>query len=332
MPRLVVPGSGGGAYTPAPPGPPSFGSDTQVNAGSTYKAFPGLTKVEDGTYLLVYRDGPTHVDPDTGVIKVHTSSDGVTWSAASTLIDPSTVDARDPSLATLSGGTVALSFFTYDTPTALGVWIALSSDDGATFGTAVAVTNSYTQIACSGPVLEVNGSLWLQPVYALTGGNWIAAVAKSTDQGASWGDLVTVASGGGKQYYEPWVVKLHNGDLMCMVRAEDPKQILRYTSDDDGATWTNQGSAFTGESRCATFVHPGGGVIVAYREAISGSTYDLKVRYSEDSGATWSSATTFAGKSDYAALTDDLMAWAVKNTDTDADVFVTPYEWAGVGS
>ena len=52
-----------------------------------HRAFPGLTRLDDGTLLVLYREGENHWETDDSVVKVTRSSDdGATWSEPRTIL------------------------------------------------------------------------------------------------------------------------------------------------------------------------------------------------------------------------------------------------------
>ncbi len=75
-------------------------------------AFPDVTKLPDGRFLLVYREGKGHVD-STGKIMCQYSFDGYKWSDPQVFYDDPLLDDRDPSVSVMPDSTVGLVFFKY---------------------------------------------------------------------------------------------------------------------------------------------------------------------------------------------------------------------------
>ena len=136
---------------------------------------------------------------------------------------------------------------------------------------------------------------------------------KSTDNGATWGDPVTIANGTDASenskasgYSKPAVVRTNNGKIICLMamgsEAYDSNTGIRHigmmTSTNEGASWSGITDIYNaidwGEhSPSSAYITPGKGVTfsngrVAFilNERRSNTT-DEYVIYSDDEGATW---------------------------------------------
>lgn len=255
-----------GAPPDMPPEPTELDAVFTVSAGpfeirstvDEHIAFPDITRLSTGEILLVYREAPKHaVDPLGRLMKQIGTSDAADWSDPEILYDTTGIDDRDPSISTLSDGTIALSFFQYvfqATPfgplTNYHVFYGESFDDGATFEevSIVAGLMDYPDAgvgmsglwedaqgevisvhACSSPVFESGGRIHAQ----LYGGPpWVptnpdsprsrVVVASTADHGASW-NLAELAPALGPDLWlqEPAILPLEEQRWLLHVRAAE---------------------------------------------------------------------------------------------------------------
>jgi hypothetical protein len=281
--RLLIAG-GAGSFTPPPPitPVPLYTTGSVVDpACSNYSGFPGLCVMPNGNLLLVWREGTSHVSAD-GVIKQAISTDGgLTWGGATTAYSPGgSVDARDPSVMTTASGNIVLSFFLEPAET---VHIIISTDNAVTWGSPITLSSGYSNTACSAPMVEVSPSLFLQPIYGLSGGHWESAVMASTDGGSTWGAPVLMANGGSIDWTEPWITRLHDDRLMCLIRDTTNVRCWQLYSSDNGATWPTSSNLFPSDSRHATLETQHHALLIVYRDAAGQGVF----RGSWDLGATW---------------------------------------------
>jgi hypothetical protein len=321
-------------------------ASTAIDTGTGYKAFPGLTVLADGsTLLLVYRHGTEHISSDGHIVKRTSTDGGLTWSAASTIYDPSD-DARDPSLVTLADGTIALSCFRYDGSIGYQVEVLYSTDNGATWGTPVVVSSyyagngvTYSQIGVSAPVVELGDGTQLLPVYARNAGGttrWNAFLARSTDSGATWGLWTVIGTGdvpgggGIGSWTEPFVVQDTAGDLLCLTRIDDGNVTYHNRSTDDGATWSAASVTFGGasvKSRAAMLLTQHGAIALSIRDW--SPQYQGLRSTSWDDGATWEALLDLPAESSaymYGALAQlasgrIVLVWSDEVSTTDADLY-----------
>lgn len=287
----------------------------------------------------MYRQGTNHTSID-GNLRKRTSSDGVTWSAATTILDDATLDLRDAAVTVLSTGRVIVSYFTWDGTDNDGARvpkIIYSDDDGVTWSSPITITNSFTYWAItSAPVVELaNGDL-LAPLYGLDDGDSdtrrSCRVSISTDAGATWSHHADIADGPtfGRTLGEPQLTVLANGDLLCMIRSDADTSganlIHRSISTDDGATWPTPAVAFTGSGRPAV-KQRGDGTIVCMHRSPVGDRCRFK---SSIDGVYWTEAVgDFTGGStlvyeygQWVDLGDGLLAalYSLETSSTDADL------------
>jgi hypothetical protein len=186
-------------------------------------AFPSVARRSDGTLLLTYRRGASHVDPTGRLMKQTGSADGRTWSTPEVLYDTPDVDDRDPSLTVTSKGDVMVSWFPYRTVT-IGssslsvhhVAVARSTDGGKSFGAPVSVTKDPDT---TGAKLDASGK-WVD-----ASGAPIVLEATSSPMREIGGALILPTYGG---------PALNLSALASATRS----RISLQTSVDDGATWS----------------------------------------------------------------------------------------------
>jgi hypothetical protein len=270
-------------------------------ASTGHNGFPGFAPLSDGGLIAVWRSAPQHdPTPTPGVIKARTfDTDGTPRGDEYTVLTDA-LDLRDPMLTRLDDGRLVMQFFKHDgtATTTAGVFLAVSTDDGATFTQLSKVPFTWDSLAASSGrmVVAPNGD-WLVAAYGRTSATFNhIRLMRSTDEGQTWTGEVTVAEGQAesRNYVEPVIGVLPDGlTLMCLIRVADSDgsnpAIYRTTSTDNGATWTAEASVVTGGGgRPAWESLASGGVILAHRATTA--PYPMQVRTSWDNGATWTSA------------------------------------------
>lgn len=305
----------------AHPGP------TPLDTGPGYKAFPGLTVLPDGSYLLVYRHGADHVGTLDGTVVTRTSRDGVAWSDPQLIAAQVGVDLRFGSAATaLSDGRILVPFDAWD-GRRHREYLAFGSGGSWTQRT---VVYGFTDWAIlSGPILE-SGDRWLLPLYGRNIGDAFdsAAMLISDDQGGSWRQF-TISDGQVAQSdrQEPWTRELADRSLLTLMRS-DTDNTIRASWSPDGMAWSEPVAVFYGAGRPA-FTVIGTTLLATYRAAgeFPASVY----RVSRDDGHTWSDEGMLDvsdGYSEYAAAVarpdgSALVVLARERSRTDADLFTT---------
>lgn len=102
-------------------------------------AFTDVVRLKSDSLLVVYREGKSHIDTSSKIIKQVGSPDGKTWNQPQILYDDSLIDDRDPSLTVLDDGTVLMNFFKYvrgdskTQPTIVKSYVLQSTDNGVSF-------------------------------------------------------------------------------------------------------------------------------------------------------------------------------------------------------
>ena len=255
------------------------------------------------------------------------------------MYDHGTLDARDPTLTRLDGGTIVCTFFLHD-GTAATAYTMRSTDNGATFDTPVEVTTSLTEtVGVSGPVVELSDGTLLVALYGTDATMTLqsAVCCRSTDDGDTWAELATIGDGDGdgRHYQEPYLVLLDNSDLLCLLRT-DGAGATHYSSrsTDDGASWTSPAATgVTGDGRPAAVQLSNGALVFTYRTITVQA-----LRTSWDHGATWTAASGIGTAGQWGAYAQPVeigtskkcaVVYALQASETEADVFFTyvyPYE------
>ncbi len=262
--------------------PPSRAAVTIVS-DATYNAFPGLTIMANGAHIVVYRKGTSHAS-DVGVIVKRTSTDsGATWSGETTIVT-NVLDVRDPSITRLADGSLIVSYFTASAPSTFATYVIKSTDNGATWSSAVDVGGYTTWSAVSAPVVQLaNGNLLL-PTYGYDA-TWKMKVHRSTDGGATWSVLSTLVTS--PDYAEPVLLLLANGNLLGLLNHGDA--LATTISTDSGATWGTISDRFAmGSCAPRAYQFTAGTIVTAYRSSTVPNVGALAYRSSADSGVTWS--------------------------------------------
>lgn len=277
---------------------------TIVTVDSTqHNAFPGLTLCSDGNLLAVWRNAPQHdPTPTPGVIMACKYGPNLQPLGAAYTVLTDTYDLRDPMLTRLSDGRIIMQYFKHDgtATTQIGVFLAVSSDDGATFSQLCHIPFSYWNnlIACSGKMTVAPNGDWLVAAYGDTTTTFEnIRLMRSTDGGSTWTGEVHVADGqaSSQNFTETVIGLLPDGQtLMCLIRVANSDGtnpcIYRTISTDNANTWSTATSVLTNVSgRPAWISLASGGVLLCARSGTA--PYPMQFWVSWDSGNTWSTVT-----------------------------------------
>ncbi|HUT77089.1 MAG TPA: sialidase family protein [Polyangia bacterium] len=300
---------------------------------SGHVAFPDVERLADGTLIVVYREAAIHmVDPTARLVKQYGTADGLDWSTPETLYDEAGIDDRDPSIRRLASGDLALTWFQYRyEPTSDGdlsvhqIFLGLSSDGGESIGEVKLVPDlsmSYpgayladdllwvdaggqpvVVTACSNPVVEIGGALYIQNYGGLAWNQGNPAAPKSRisffisdDLGATFTEEPLVPEKSKDTWLqEPALLVLPQGRWIVQARTapgSSPGYLGRtwqIASDDGGQTWGDwEELDFYGH---APYLHrlEDGTLITAMRELnASGTQAAVSFAYSLDEGLSWS--------------------------------------------
>lgn len=157
-------------------------------------------------------------------------------------------------------------------------YFGYSADDGASWSTAVPITNAYTNHALPAHVVELDNGDYVVCMYGTnTGGLFDIRTSKSVDQGASWTAQALVAAGAtyGYNAVEPQMDIIRGigtyGRLVLSFQIEngDVNSGMQYVyttySDDGGATWATPTRVQTNNAnRTNIFVTPDNDVMLGW--------------------------------------------------------------------
>lgn len=147
---------------------------------------------------------------------------------------------------------------------------------------------------------------------AFENGNNVIRTVKSTDNGASWTALGSVAQGpsNANDIDNPYVLQLPSGRVLCAYRnhSKDPSsgayiffRITVSVSDDNGATWNylsqpaSDPGPVTGNWEPFLRNAKDGSLQIYYSRENAANDQDSLERFSTDGGASWTAASTISG-------------------------------------
>lgn len=284
--------------------------DVVAKRPDRYRSFPGWTRTASGDVLMGYRDARsaagTRSHGSAGDFLLMRESGGQ-WGEAE-LLYRHEVDAEEMGcgdLTLLSGGTIGLWSRQW-TPAASrsrDSYFAWSDDGGWTFSPRQPVRFDFFRSGWApyGKVIELSGDLWLQGGYGRRPGETLSSAAGlvSRDRGRSWQLHSWIAEGSdgrGLNYYEPFMLRLADGTLFCLLRTDGTFYATRST--DGGRRWSPPAPAFRGMA-CAGLVLSSGEVLVTFRGIHEEHPQEVREnvkerrgrlycgRTSDDGGATW---------------------------------------------
>lgn len=180
----------GGSYTIEP-----FHLIADGPAESRHYGFPGFAILPNGDFYAVARRAIEHnptTDPATygKIVGFKSTDQGQTWTTGAVVQEDAARDLRDPTLALLSDGRLALLYFSYLLTGAVDVMVSYSSDGGATWTAASALPRFASRwTACSGPIVEP------EPGHLFAFGYTEVPelrMFESTDNGATWTTSATL--------------------------------------------------------------------------------------------------------------------------------------------
>ena len=255
---------------------------TDAGAGG-YQAFPDVCRLKNGELFCVFYAGYSHVSLPNGslpkggrICGIRSKDEGETWSAPVVVLDTA-MDDRDPSVLCLPNGNLLLNFFTYGPDGEVDVYIARSSDGGASWSGPEVVVPGY---ACSTQIRRLRSGRLVLPVYTVDGRGGkraFAAVCLSDDNGKSWSSPHPIGLHAGKTLDETDVFERKDGTLLAVMR----EVMCGSESHDGGKTWGpvyNLG--FPGHCPCM-IVTKQGILLMAHRLPTT------SLHWSEDEGRSW---------------------------------------------
>ncbi|MEA1951034.1 MAG: sialidase family protein [Planctomycetota bacterium] len=228
--------------------PPKYGIVCSDAGAGAYEAFPDVCRTRSGELLCVFYAGYAHASPPRDKLPkgariaiCRSKDDGLTWSAAETVVD-TPIDDRDSSIIELPSGDLLVTFMNFDLKRTKGTHQAYSvrsSDGGKTWSQPKPIDTPFAQLEAisTPPRLMPDGRLLLTPYGNNTGDPRSykhAAVLESRDEGRTWTTLAEIKSAK-HLLLEPDLVRLPQGRLLMMMRAV----MTSSESTDGGHTWTD---------------------------------------------------------------------------------------------
>lgn len=311
--------------------------ETRVISQQTqhYHGWPTLTRLKDGTLVVVVSGGRQgHVCPFGRVELMTSRDDGKTWTFPRTILDTD-LDDRDAGILETPKGTLLVTTFTslaYETWLAghlegkpnhfvnaetlpawtaardrlsaeerkagLGEWVIRSTDKGRSWSAPVAtVVNSPhgPTALADGRLLYVGKELWSEKKRI--------GVSESSDDGRTWRWLAEIPTRKGdnatEDYHELHAIQAKDGRIIAQIRHHgdaNKKETLQTESEDGGRTWSEP--------------HPVGvwgfpSHLLKLRDGTLLMTYGYRrapignqARISRDSGRTWSAPLAISSDAD----------------------------------
>lgn len=274
-----------------------------------HRAWPGAALAANGDLVVAYKEGSTHHLVDDEVVFVARSSDGGrTWPERRAVAGlPAYGYWTAHGLTRLSNGDLLLrmNHGQHGEPTAenpRGRWsrtvMTRSSDHGRQWQECGPVADPQPldprmQLSY-GRAWELSDGRIIAPFYGTPRGESdknarSVVVAFSSDGGLSWGDYVLVHDHRRDPSLccsETDLLRLPDGRLMVMSRANSKLSLYRAYSEDDGRTWsTLEPTGLPGQCP-AVLLLPSGGILCLYRDVTEGQL-GVGVGISRDLGRTW---------------------------------------------
>ena len=295
-------------------GPIEVIGEVTVAAGpdAAHRAWPSIERAADGGLVVAYKVGPDHHKTDDGVVWVARSEDGgLTWPFRRPVVaEPGWDVFTNHGLTRLADGSLLLHCVR---ARHLGADEAGEAGEGALFA-----RGSFIRSADGGRTWRPLGPLLEMPFISATGRGFcygkvqelasgrlivafygtpaertdelqrVLAVVCSDDGGRSWREHSFISTDPATELRpsETDLLRLADGRLLAVVRANARKRLYRAWSADDGLTWSDlEPTAMPGQSP-ALLALDSGAILCAYRDRSDGAP-GLSCAVSRDDGATW---------------------------------------------
>jgi hypothetical protein len=273
-----------------------------------HRAWPGAEVAANGDLVVAYKEGSTHHLVDDEVVFVTRSADGGrTWERRALAGLPGRGYWTAHGLTRLASGDLLLriNFGRHAERTAenpRGRWsgtvMTRSSDHGRQWqelGPSADLPGLHPRMHLSyGRALELAAGRIVAPFYGNPRGEPDATarsvvVAYSSDGGLTWGDSVLVHD----HHQDPSLcasetdlLRLPDGRLMAMSRANAKLSLYRAYSEDEGRTWSAlEPTGLPGQSPAVVML-PSGAILCLYRD-VTPEQLGVGVGISRDLGQTW---------------------------------------------
>ncbi len=267
--------------------------------------FPVIDLAPDGRAVVVLRGGGGHLGIG-GRLDLFFSNDGLLWYGKRTAVDTS-ADDRNPAFGITPEGRFLLGFHHQSSYTGDGIYEpsfdlardiqVYSDDEGRTWsefqnlklGT-VETTSPY------GRIIRLSDGSYIQNVYGAHAPDVpgitnptddvedYAYLARSTNEGVSWGDVSLIAAG----HNETSLLALDSGTLLAAARdAHHGAHLDIYSSVDQGRSWRHVAKATDKRQHPADLIDLGHDTILLIFGNRRDKERDIQGILSRDSGKTW---------------------------------------------
>lgn len=208
-------------------------------------AFPDACRLSSGAVLVVYREGRDHVDRSGRIMVTQCRHPlrGLVFEPPQVVCNTD-LDDRDPSIVQLADGTLLVNFFRFDVET----WtprlaIVTSRDMGKSWDDPVDlhIPGFARGLASSDAVIDLpNGDLIMAVYGEADDGRNGSFLIRSQDRGRTWPMLVPLAVAQAPIFEEPAIVRLSDGRLLALLRADRQGRgyVYQSISVDEGFTWS----------------------------------------------------------------------------------------------
>ena len=254
---------------------------TPLNVGQAqHSGFPGLVKLPDGRFVIVWRQGTDHYATRDGKIMRAVSSDGgLTYADVLTL--RAGADYRDSSISLIDGAQYLTWFTGTNVAPAQGAWAMRE------WGGQVRMDGGLPYAATATPLVRLPNGQIGGAFYGRKVGESVdtAFMAWSADGGGTWTtNRIANSIGAGIANNEPWLVV--DGSLTHFLYRFGNNGIAARSSNNSGLSgWDTPRQVLTDATgRPSTVLAADGTLVMVYREASTGSA---RIAYSTDHAQTF---------------------------------------------
>ncbi|GGX52348.1 sialidase family protein [Saccharospirillum salsuginis] len=225
----------------------------QSSDGTDYHSEPRVVEMKDGRLLCVHQRAQLHDDNTTRIVYRTSADRGKTWSADTTLYDPASGYAgRNPGLCLdPTTGRIIVFAREYNSGTAQVDLVYMYSDDNAaTWNSPTSIMGLFGAEPVAVPFGKgVETAQGLMQIFYASDKIWALF---STDNGQSWGGLVTIHDNqqASATFSESVPVRIDNNRVVLCVRdGDNPERFYFFRTTDGGATWAGvQFGTWTGQA------------------------------------------------------------------------------------
>jgi CubicO group peptidase (beta-lactamase class C family) len=198
-------------------------------SAESYAAWPAVARAGDGSIVAVYTESDEHMGPNGRIVGVRSVDDGRTWSDPFVVYD-SPLDDRESGITALSDGSLVVH-----------LWSTKHTEE------------SYGRMA-PGSYFDETVQAWIEtvnsPAYEDAADLQGAHVARSTDGGLTWSDIVrgpdTIHGG----------VELHDGSLLVASYRHAGDYVILHKADQWDGPWDEVAEVHSPNSDSIRFGEP----------------------------------------------------------------------------